>query len=197
MIRTTFSIIILLIAGAVFFLYTKPSYDTLQTLSAQNAQYDAALSKATQLQTVKQSLLSRYNSFDPGSLDRLQTMLPDQVDNIRLILDLDNIASRYGMALQNVDISTPDTSNQTVVGAISTASQSYDSLTLQFTTHGTYAQFKQFLSDLQSSLRIVDLVSLSIAQEGSAVSASGQALTGAGAQPVYTYVMTLQTYWLR
>jgi len=187
--RTIFAIIALLIAGAAFFFYTKPSYDALQALSAQNAQYDAALSKAAQLQSIKQSLLSRYNSFDPTEISRLQTMLPDQVDNIRLILDLDNIASRYGMALQNVDISTPDTSNSTVVGAISEASQQYDSLTLQFTTHGTYAQFKEFLTDLESSLRIVDVVELAIAP--------AQGSAGQAGDPVYTYTMTVQTYWLR
>ena len=188
MVKNILSVVFLLAAVGAFLFYTKPQYDSLQTLSAQNAQYDAALAKAAQLQSVKQSLLTRYNSFDPTALSRLSTLLPDQVDNIRLILDLDNIASKYGMSLQNVQISTPNTTASTVVGAISEQSSLYEALTLQFSTHGTYEQFKQFLGDLQSSLRIVDLVTLDLAPSTD-VSSNPQ-------DPVYTYTMSIQTYWL-
>ncbi|HTR18698.1 MAG TPA: type 4a pilus biogenesis protein PilO [Candidatus Paceibacterota bacterium] len=187
MVRNIISLLFLVGAIAMFFFYTKPAYDNEQVLAAQGAQYDAALSKATQLQALKQTLLARYNSFDPNAISRLSVMLPDQVDNIRLILDLDNLAGKYGMALQNVDISAPqDAQNGTVVSAIASASQPWDSLTLQFTTRGTYDEFKQFLTSLESSLRLVDLLTLTIAPGGST-----------GGDPVYTYSVTLQTYWLR
>ncbi|HEV3244874.1 MAG TPA: type 4a pilus biogenesis protein PilO [Candidatus Paceibacterota bacterium] len=187
MTRNIFTVLLLIGAVAIFFFYTSPSYDGLQALSAQNAQYNAALDKATQLQQLKQTLLSRYSSFDPNALSRLSTMLPDQVDNIRLILDLDNLAGRYGMALQNVDISSPDTQSGSVVNSIETAATPYDSLTIQFSTHGTYSQFTQFLSALESSLRLVDVVSITVAPSG----------TGGAGGAIYTYSMTVQTYWLR
>lgn len=189
MTRNIIAIILLAAAGAIFIMYTKPAYDSAQTLAAQSAQYDAALSKATQLQEVNQSLLSKYNSFDPNAINRLTTMLPNQVDNIRLILDLDNLAGQYGMALQNVNISTPSSQSGGVQGAIANASQPYDSLTLQFTTHGTYNQFMQFITALESSLRLVDLVTLDVSGGGS----TGSSTSG---PPQYTYAMTLQTYWL-
>ncbi|HUO50142.1 MAG TPA: type 4a pilus biogenesis protein PilO [Candidatus Paceibacterota bacterium] len=193
MTRTIISLVLLVLAGSAFFLYTKPSYDTIQTLSAQGAQYDAALAKAAQLQSLKQTLLQRYNSFDPNQIARLTTMLPDQVDNIRLILDLDNIASKYGMALQNVNISTSDAaSGSGPVGAVASNAQPFDSLTISFTTSGTYASFKQFMTDLQQSLRIVDLVSLTLSNPTGQVAAAG-----APVDPQYTYTITLRTYWLR
>ena len=65
MIRTVISLVCLLAAGAVFFMYTQPTYDTVQAENAQIAQYDEALTKASELQQLKQSLLSRYNTFDP------------------------------------------------------------------------------------------------------------------------------------
>jgi Tfp pilus assembly protein PilO len=97
------------------------------------------------------------------------------------------------MALQNVDISSPDTQTGSVVSSIANASQPYDSLTLQFTTHGTYEQFTQFLTALQSSLRLVDLVTLSIAPAGTATGGGGATV----GEPLYTYSMTVQTYLLR
>lgn len=187
--RNIISIIFLCGAIAIFFFYTSPSYDGMQALAAQNSQYNGALDKATQLQQIKQNLLSKYNSFDPNAIARLTTFLPDQVDNIRLILDLDNLAGKFGMSLQNVDISSPDTQSGSVVSSITSAAQPFDSLTIEFSSTGTYEQFTQFLTALESSLRLVDLVSLTISPQGTAAA-------GSGGEPLYTYSMTVQTYWL-
>jgi Tfp pilus assembly protein PilO len=186
MIRTFVSIVCLVAAGGIFFMYTQPAYDTVQGQNVNIAQYDGALQKATELQQIKQTLLAKYNSFDPNNIDRLQKMLPDHVDNVRLILDMDNLAQMHGMALQNVSVSAaPTVSGQTAVGTINAAKQKYDSLTIKFTTVGSYDTFRQFLSDLQSSLRIVDLVALDL---------TPVSVTGAGQ---YSYDITLRTYWLK
>jgi Tfp pilus assembly protein PilO len=193
MFKTIISIIAFVLAGGMFFFYTQPAYDLVRADQVKIDQYDQALDKAAQLQQLKQSLLSRYNAFDPGGLDRLQKLLPDHVDNIGLILELDSLAGRYGLALQNVDVSTPNTqtpSSKTTVGTLDNANQTYSSLTLTFSTQGTYDNFVQFINNLQSSLRIVDMVSLSI----NPATATGRA---ASSQPLYTYQVTLRTYWLK
>lgn len=192
MIRTVISALCLLGAGAIFFMYTQPTYDSVQTENAQIAQYDEALSKASELQQLKQSLLSRYNTFDSTQIDRLQKLLPDHVDNVRLILDIDSLAGKHGMALQNVVVSQNSSSqgSQSATGIIGASKQSYDALTIKFTTQGSYDTFRQFLAAVESSLRIVDLVSLNIARGSSGTQ-------GNVAVPLYTYNITLRTYWLK
>lgn len=186
MIRTFISIVCLVAAGGIFFMYTQPTYDTVQAENRTIGQYDEALQKATELQQIKQNLLSKYNSFDPNNINRLQKMLPDHVDNVRLILDMDKLAEKHGMALQNVSVSAaPTASGQTAAGTITASKQKYDSLTIKFTAVGSYDTFRQFLSDLESSLRIVDLVSLDLAP----VSDTGTRQ--------YSYDITLRTYWLK
>lgn len=188
--KTIFAIVGFVLAGGIFFFYTKPTYATVGDVQTQIAQYQQALDKAAQLQALKQKLLARYNAFNPTDVSRLQTMLPDHVDNIGLVLELDNLASHYGMALENVDLGTvqPDTKESGIV--IGTSAQKYDSLTIHFATYGTYDNFRSFLTDLESSLRIVDLGSLSL----SAQSTPGSA---AGASPAYNYNMSIRTYWLK
>ncbi len=188
MVKLTLSILGLGIAAAVFFMYTQPTYDSVQGVRAQIAEYDQALDKAAELQQIKQSLLSRYNAFNPSDVERLQKLLPDHVDNVRLVLDLDNLAGQHGMTLQNVVISNPASaqSDTGVIGAIGTGRNHYDSLTLKFATRGTYENFMTFLQDIESSLRIVDLVSLNLQQDGFA---SGQ--------PMYRFDITIRTYWLK
>lgn len=190
MVRTIISIILLVAAGAIFFLYTKPSYDGIQAQQGQAASYNAALDKAAELQQLKQTLLSRRNALDPSQIDKLQKLLPDHVDNVALILDLDNLASHYGLGLANVDVSSPQSAaaSQTAVGFVGAGGQKYDSLTLKFSTSGTYTSFLQFLQDLETSLRIVDLETLSLRAGGTK---PGQS------EPSYDYDVTLRTYWLK
>jgi Tfp pilus assembly protein PilO len=191
MFKTIISIIALVAAGAIFFTYTKPTYDAVKVSSAQIAQYDAALSKAAELQQLKQTLLSKYNTFNPADLEKLSKLLPDHVDNVRLILDIDSLAGKHAMAIQNVVVSSAHTANasQTAIGTVSASKQKYDSLTVRFTTQGTYERFRTFLDDMQKSLRIVDLVSLTITQ-----ASAGATPTGG---PLYNFDVVLRTYWLK
>lgn len=187
--------IVLGIAGGIFFLYTKPHYDNIQEVKAEVAQFDTALDKAKELQELKRALLARYNTFTSENLNRLSRLLPDHVDNVRLVLDLDSMAARYGMAIQNVVInrSAESASNEaTVLGALTAQANAHDSLTMQFNTRGTYTNFVNFMQDLESGLRIVDVVALSIEPDG------GNDTEGAApTEPTYNYNITIRTYWLK
>lgn len=190
--KTIFALVAFILAGAILFMYTKPTYATIGDTQAQIAQYQQALDKAAQLQALKKKLLDRFNSFNPADISRLQTMLPDHVDNIGLILDLDSLASHYGLALENVDIAAPNATTGTggAVGAVDVGNKKYDSLSLRFSTYGTYDNFRAFLTDLEHSLRVVDLASLTI-ERGTAPGASVRG------GPAYRYTMTINTYWLK
>ena len=74
------------------------------------------------------------------------------------------------------------------IGAIRSSRQEYDSLTTKFTTQGDYKSFLQFMLDLEQSLRIVDLVSLRLAPASTA---------SKGGEPVYSFDVTVRTYWLK
>ena len=194
MFKMTLSVVGLVIAGGIFFFFTQPTYDAVKVLGREIGEYNQALDKASELQQLKQSLLSRYNAFNPSDIDRLHKMLPDHVDNVRLVLDLDYLASTNGMALQNVVISNPliEEGSSGVINAIEGGRQKYDSLTLKFATRGTYQNFVTFLQELEVSLRIVDLVSLNIERE-----IRSQSETRSEPGPTYRYNMTLRTYWLK
>ena len=190
MVKLILSAAAFVFALGVFFMYTQPTYDSARILQQEVDKYNEALGKAAELQQLKQTLLSRYNAFDPESLDRLKKLLPDHVDNVRLVLDLDNLAGSHGMALQNVIISNPssETGGGSSLGTIGAARQKYDSLTLKFSTRATYPRFIQFLESLESSLRIVELVSLNLAPD------TPPAVSG---EPQYRFDITLRTYWLK
>lgn len=181
------AIFLIIGAGAVFFFYTKPAYDGLDALRAQVAQYDQALEKSKELLQVQSNLLAQYNNFTEEDKDRLQKLLPDTVDNIQLILDISSLAVRHGLTLENVDVDKVSTTNSNSgSGTIGGDERPYDSISLKFSTRSSYANFQAFLKDLEASLRIVDLTTLSISKGD----------TTSGSQ-IYQYDITLKTYWLK
>ncbi|MCI0619679.1 type 4a pilus biogenesis protein PilO [Candidatus Wolfebacteria bacterium] len=172
-------IILILAATALYIWYINPTYADVRTLRTEEAQYDAALTRSQELIAVRDALLTTYNAFPTRELERLQRMLPDHVDNVRLILDIDNIAAQYGMALQNISIGEAASRG----GDIGADTSPTGAITLSFTVRAPYDSFQNFLMDLEDSLRIVDVTELSFA------TADETGLTG--------YTVTLRTYWLK
>src|SRR6185437_11731277 len=91
-------------AIGLFVVYTNPTYQATKALAAQVSAYNSALDKSKELRAVRDQLLSKRNTFAPSDVQKLEELLPDNVDNIRLIIDINNIATRHGLALSDVQI---------------------------------------------------------------------------------------------
>jgi Tfp pilus assembly protein PilO len=167
------SIISIALAAAVFVGYVHPTYQVIQGLQSEVVEFDEALTKAKELRTLLTTLADERNAISEEQLQRLEKLLPDHIDSIRLVMDTDNIASRYGMRITNVRLD-----KQT---AQSTAP--YGSMVLNFSVPARYETFQEFLDNLEESLRLVDVVSLSF--------------TAPGANSTTMVSVGLRTYWLK
>jgi Tfp pilus assembly protein PilO len=169
-----------------FFGYINPTFSgSIVKTKAEIKGYDAALSAARRFKAKEAELVSERNNIDPAGLERINRFLPDGVDNVQLILDLNALAVRSGMKLSDFDIEPfePNTEN-TSSGALSlsVAEEPVESLTLSVSALGTYQAFRSFLSGTEQSLRPLDLTELSVQDS----------TTG-----VYAYSLTYRIYWLR
>ena len=189
------------VAVAGFFLVANPTYQDISNLKAQVVSYNEALDNSKSLQTQRDKLTQKYNSIDPTDLAKLQKLLPDNVDNIRLILEIEGVASPYGMVLKDVKY---DTTNQTSTTAQSTLAQAsanakanntdYGTWNLEFSTQGSYSNFLNFLQDLEKNLRIVDISSIDFSSD-TATSGTGTSTTSSSDN--YKYSFKIKTYWLK
>ena len=90
-------------------------------------------------------MTQKYNSFDPNDLAKLQTLLPDNVDNIRLILEIENVAAPYGMVLKDVKYNatgtehhnTRDSRSRTRRRKSNSTNKDYGTWNLEFSTQGS------------------------------------------------------------
>lgn len=177
-----FPLLALVVAGLIFYFYVDPAYAEIRTLRQEEATLNAALSRALELQATRDQLLSRYNTFNPDDLARLGKMLPDHVDNVRLALDMDSLASQYGMRIRNVSIEKIDEKKTRQTKVVGPDERAYESMVLSFTVTAQYDTFRTFLADLEQSLRIVDIESVSFSS------------TDVG---LYDFTVALRTYWLK
>lgn len=178
-------LILLILVGAsigLFVVYTNPAYQEMKVLRAQVASYDEALNKSQELRTVRDGLLAKRNTFPTEAVAKLERVLPDNVDNIRLIIDINNIAARHGLTLTDVALGEVGGKNgERSAVAVGVSSDTVGSVEVGFSVSATYEGFLAFLMDIEHSLRIVDIEGLSF-KTGSEV-------------PVYS--LTIRTYWLR
>ena len=210
MIRFIMPVILIGISLAVFFVFANPIYNDIGLQKAQVASYDEALNNSKALENARDTLTQKYNSISPDDLVRLQKLLPDNIDNIRLILEIEQIATPYGMALKDVKYNaTTDTTSATTGaaaavqgGGVATQSalKNYGTWDLEFSTTGAYSNFLSFLQDLESNLRIVDISSIQFSSSGSSVSSGAGVSSGAVSSPSsesYSYNFKIKTYWLK
>ncbi len=183
--RSFISIAMIVAAAGVFYFGIDPAYNSadggIKVLRATVADYNTALDNSAELRKVRGALISKYNNLDKTNLDRLAKLLPDGVDNVRLILDINSMAAKYGMSIKNIKI-TQD--NVIGTGATPASNQNpVGSIKLSFAVTTSYENYLQFLTDMEKSLRIVDVVGLSFVTNDK--------------DNTVTYTTILQTYWLK
>lgn len=168
---------LILIAGgvAVFLLVTQPIYNEAITLKIEADKYNEALSNAKILQQERDRLTQKYNSFNQEDLSRLEKIVPDSVDNIKLILEIQEVAQGRGILVKNVEfepeqfIEEIDPADTTVAARRQTgnlrrpgvsSNLDYDIFDIEFSIEGKYADFVEFMKLLEKSLRVVDVRSI-------------------------------------
>ena len=99
----------LILSVGIFFAYVKPTWSgPLKETKVAIANYEQALDAADEYKKRKNELASARNAIDQDNLNRLSVLLPDSVDNVSLILDINALAARSGLSLANIDVLTDD-----------------------------------------------------------------------------------------
>ena len=98
-----------LVAIGIFFGFVQPTWSgSIAATKEAIANDDLALIAAREYTAQQNELASARNAIDPGNLERIASFLPDSVDNVQLILNLNALAARSGLSLSNVDVIAKD-----------------------------------------------------------------------------------------
>jgi len=170
-----------MLSGGLFFSYIDPVYSEIGDLKAKQTEYDNALTKSRELREIRGELLGKYNLFSEENINKLEKLLPDSIDNVRLIMEINQIAVKNRGMIRSVEVGSGAGADDGE-GSLGPNTSGYESIALNFVVEAKYEDFISFINDLGDSLRIVDVTSYSLS---------------VGQSDVYKHDMSIKTYWIK
>lgn len=179
---TNSSIILILLSIGLFFTFINPQYQEVKGLRSVAGQYQDVLQNVSEISRMRDNLLVDYGAVPQEDIDRLNKMFPNHADVVRIALDLDTLAARYGFSINSIQTDPGSSSRQ---GGIIMPDEPnpYERANITFSFISNYSSFVRFLSDLERSLRVMDI---------RGVTFSTNAETG-----LYEHRITVETYWMK
>lgn len=199
--RFLMPILFVALAFGSFFFYTQPMYQEALGIRDEVAKLQEAQTNMDLVLQRKQELLTNYNALQKDDIERLEKLMPDNLDNIKLIIDIDNSAKKYGLILSSVKFDvdqkqTADPKENIITGKITSTenkpvdnksaalnNKDYNSFGFSFTTVGTFDSFNKLIADIEKNLRIVDITSV--------------AFDTAENKDTYKFEVKAKIYWLK
>lgn len=177
--KNSTAIILILISFGLLYTFFMPQYEKSKVLGAEKEQYQAVLNDASAISETSDRLEIELSGIPPSEVEKLTKILPDNVDTVRLAMDLDSIASKYGVSITNVEVDSMDDSASAIV---QNNGSPYERVTISFRFVANYESFRNFIEDVERSLRIIDVrtISFRTAESG-----------------FYEYRMEIETYWVK
>jgi Tfp pilus assembly protein PilO len=152
---------------------------------------DASIKKTEGLLETHNKLLAKYSEISPENIARLNKILPERIDVVRMIMDIDSLTTKHKIFIKSFEIPELDSPKKLKTKAPVTPEEeqsAVDSAILTVECTGDYHDLKAFLREIESSLSLTDVVSLDIATAD---------LTRPGAVRELTFKVGLQTYWFK
>lgn len=171
-------------------LFNQTEGQGLNQLLAQKKILNDAISNAEQLKGKIAGLEQAQKAIKPEDLAKLDKFIPDHIDNINLIIDINNIATRQGMTIKNVKVrggledeeAAAKNGLATESGIASTGQNKIAETFVSFSVAGSYDSLLKFLDDLSNSLRVADVTSLSFSVDDKGVN---------------QYNFEIKTFWVK
>ena len=181
-------LILIIISIGTFFMYIDPNYRgrnltsgqaSIVELQEEDANYQEALNNDRAIREQRQKLQDKKGTFSLSDLEKLNKLLPDNIDNIKLIIEMNNIAKKHNLVLKGAKLDTSLTTDSPKLGA---DNNKYGTIGISFSVTSSYEKFQSFLQDLEKSLRLVEITDLAVAGNNT---------------DTFDFSVGLKTYWLK
>ena len=197
MIRTIVPILAFLLAGVVFFAYIRPTFEGIKVVQDEVKEYDVSIQRAAQLRQRVSDLTAQMDALSTTDLERLEAILPDDIDQVELLISLDAVVRARGMTFDGVGLSGNRLATNVHDRFLAPADQkkksstSFDVFSVSFSTTGTYENFKRLIRDLEKSLVLMEVKSIAFSSNAKSEN-PGQFVS----DEIYTFSVTLETHSL-
>ena len=137
--------------GTPGLVWTPPA--SIESLQTQNVQFINKLAQITAIQKEVDALEKDYEAIPATTTEKVEMMLSDNIDQVKLRNELLNIASRSGVSISEIAIS--EASNNADVGAYN----------VTFSFQAKYTVFKEVMANFEKNLRFYNIQTVSIRRQ--------------------------------
>ncbi len=187
----------LVAALLIFFELIEPAYGDLQTKKATQLSNQNFLATESQAVAQAKSLLTQYEN-DTVAESSLALAMPSGPDVAGALAELYGIAANNNINVQSIAISAPIIQQSQAAGSTTGSSltlaqivKPLGKLSLTLAASGNYENFKNFLSQLETNIRLFDITSLSLTPAVTAATTG----KGGGNADLFSYSATVVTYY--
>ncbi len=176
-------------AAGVYFGYINTAIEGNKALRAEIATQQKSFDNIRQIEDKKKKLIAANDSISAEDHARLEKMVPNTVDTVRLVSDLYDRASKNQVEMKRVDLKK--TAASVEGNSIGPDDAEYSALDVSMIVSGTYPRFMNFLTDMERSLRVIDVTSVSVNAP-----VAGKPTPGVNPN-AYEYQITARTYFMK
>lgn len=182
--KNIISIIVIIISIATFVLVVQPQYNEIKSMQTKEGELEKVLLNARKLQSLRDSLLEKRKQIANNDIRRLEKLIPESADNVKLILEFEQISARYNLRIQAASATKAEEGGEQAAKSFDIDTNDYGVITLDFSIEGNYSDFISFLKDVEKNLRVTDIRSLQITPSSESANK-------------FTYQISVDTYWLK
>ena len=162
-----------IMATALFLLFTQPTFEHVRTSQAEAAGYTQALADAEKLNQRINELVKQRNNLPSAEMEKLEVLIPDQIDEVATVITLDTLAAKHFLLFSDIAIASENSvvdknkKNTPAVAALPTSpdTESIVATAVTFIVSGTYDDFRAFIKDVEGTLSLMDISELGIQGE--------------------------------
>lgn len=161
MMRTITPFLSIVIAVLLLFFFTQPQYDNIQVVQKEIDEYSSATEKYKEFSTKLEEKLNSIQTYSLVQNSRLARLAPQDLDEAKLLVDIEDIVKRQNMLFGNIDVETRTIESNEGPDAIVSEETELITVDVTFEAIGTYEQFKSLLRSLEQSLTLLEVTEIS------------------------------------
>ena len=157
--RVRLAVFALIIAAGMGYFFILPQWAAVRSLGAQIRELQALREELRELILIRDKLAADYEKIPQSDIAKLQAMVPQGPQPAGLVVDLEALAQRSGVALTQVNVAAGQ--SQAALGPA--PASGLTPIPVSFNIVASYETLQTFLSNLERNRRIIDITEFSFA----------------------------------
>jgi len=150
--------------GLITWQYLLPEFGVAFDLREEFNVWEKKLNETQSLREKLADLEKKYNGM-ASEADKVAEAVPAEQDISGLLVQVEELASRNGLILQDVNFSVVEAKKNQSPAAIAAAAKAATPpgikiLTVSLSLNGTYPSLKNFVKSIENNLRIMDILTI-------------------------------------